>query len=560
MLSQGVTSIGEIADYNYQYAYANYVCQQDATQVNETPLLLNRSKVTFVLPEGEESLGRTVGSHGLDTRAVTADVSVSEIMGGTIDAPDTSLSTETNAQVKFNRDTHIYAESFVLSSGSRVHNDGELLTSPEGSGIYVNKNAVLSGRGLFGQTFVGSGGRLISGESGAGATLAGLTLESGGELVLHADGMGLSGTDSGVAMTLTGDWVLAEDSVVKVAFGLDFLNSCEVGKSLTLNAVQMSESWDAQIPEGLSEVTSLVYASEDGTYSVLSTVGAYIHHFDWCVGTDNTLQLSFILSAVPETYLQWTNATGDGMWNTSSQNWLDEKGREAAFTSGANVLLCEGAVIDLAGELEVGSLVISTPETVELMGDGALIGSGSVNKQGCGILRLGTSNTEFEGTFYLEGGETYVTKEGALGSASVYLDNAGLHLGSLHTDAHLIVSGCSRLSGAENLSHIGMLTDAQLTVTGGFNVSDGVMLATEGAGCFTGDLTLDGGELALGGLLTLQGNLTITPESVTTLDLMGWDVERFGSYEFMSVSGAVEGFRSDALLLTNAAGYTLPPV
>ncbi|MBQ3526378.1 MAG: hypothetical protein IJA63_08885, partial [Akkermansia sp.] len=550
---------GDVDDYKYSYIGTNLTYKLDATQEYETGICLNNSAVVFALEAGEESVARTIGSHGNAAANAEADISISETMGGTVEAPDTALSTVSGADVRLGSNTSITAASLTISEGSTLYSDGEINLTQNSGAIQVSNGAELGGSGTFGATVVNSGGVLRAGGMQGGARYNGLTLEAGATLVLSAEAMStpLARSASGVSLTLTGDLKVAEGAVVQVACGLDFLNNCNAGEVLTFNAVKLSGTADSELTDLLNGVTEFVFRDEDDSLAALSTVGAYVHHVDWQSGADDTLQLSFVLTAASEDSLVWTNAGGDGVWSTSALNWQNPEGETVAFTADANVLICDGGTVTLEGCLTPGNVVISTPEAVTLGGGGALSGSGSLTKEGSGELYLSTNNEDFAGVINLCGGNTYVECEGALGSAQVNLDNAALHLGGGVTSAGVIVSGQSTLSGADALTHLGVNEAAELTVEGGFTVGEDVLFATDGAATYIGDLTLSGGVISIGGLLTLEGNLTFTEGCTTTLDLLNSEVARYGSYELMLVNGAVEGYHDGALVLQNAEGSTI---
>ncbi len=558
-----LTSDGKLSsvyNYNFDYISTNLTYRLDASETYDFGIQLNNSVLAFTLTEDGESLDRTLGSHTIGSESdIVADISISETLGGRVDAPDTALSTVSGAEVRLGNNSTITAASLTITEGSSLHNDGVIAFGADSGILTVGRGSVLSGSGSFGNTVVGEGGELRAGSAAGGALYSGLTLESGSSLVLSAEAMSnpMSRAASGVSLTLTGDLSLAEGVAVKVACGLDFLNNCALGETLTLKAIQLGGEPDADLMERLSGATGFVFCEEDGTLSDMASVGAYVHHINWLTGADNTLQLSFVLSAMPENALLWNPAGGDGVWNATAKNWKNSEGAQVAFTESSNVLICDGATIALEGKVAPGALVISTPEDVRIEGNGSLTGSGSVVKDGSGALYLATDNSEFIGSVDLNGGATYLEVDGALGSAYVTLRNAALHLQGKQVSSGVIVDGQSLLSGAENLTHLGVLENATVTVEGGYTVSEGVSFGAEAGASYIGDLTLDGGMISLGGLLTLEGNLIFTEGSVTTLDMMDLVADRYGCYELLKVVGEVQGFSEGALTLQNAEGSSL---
>ena len=195
----------------------------------------------------------------------------------------------------------------------------------------------------------------------------------------------------------------------------------------------------------------------------------------------------------------WNNASGDRLWNTSSDNWTMND-HSYTYMDGMDVLFSDAGAgeVVLEGEIAPASIVVSNSEGCDYTftaGDcsGRLIGASSIIKSGAGELTISTAN-EHTGNTDLQQGTINVHHSTALGATS---------------------EGVASLSAAAgttlrvgNKSHL-VLASSNNSLTGDVVVDDGSTLEMKGSGysaatsSVNGTLAFTGTDGTIG---TLSGN------------------------------------------------------
>lgn len=170
--------------------------------------------------------------------------------------------------------------------------------------------------------------------------------------------------------------------------------------------------------------------------------------------------------------LDWTNATRNGLWDTTEENWADA-GEPSGYTDGVLVVFGdEGAgKVTLSGNLAPGDVVVDNseghdyiwnPDAVE---GGSLTGGMALEKSGDGKLTINTANNYTGGTT-IKGGTLVAGTATALGSGHVTLSGGTLEIAadgfsnalSAERESTLAVAGGYALVLTEALDNKGTLT------------------------------------------------------------------------------------------------------
>ena len=118
------------------------------------------------------------------------------------------------------------------------------------------------------------------------------------------------------------------------------------------------------------------------------------------------------------------------IWNTTDANWTDE-GESCTFRDNSQVVFDDNGSGDviLEGNLVPFSVLVnnSINHDYSFTGDGKLAGGMQLTKEGCGTLTISTEN-EYTGGTFINGGVVVVTNAKALGSGDVNVNDGILHL------------------------------------------------------------------------------------------------------------------------------------
>lgn len=191
---------------------------------------------------------------------------------------------------------------------------------------------------------------------------------------------------------------------------------------------------------------------------------------------------------------------GDGDWSHASTNW--ENGQ--AWKDGTNVLFApdEDLTVELTDTVKPKAVVVNSDHKVSILGDGAIAGSGSVNKAGGGSLTVAGKHTYAGAT---------VLHQGVYEFASIANGGVPSGIGASQEFAQNWIwnGGTYRYTGAS------ASTNRSATMGGNtvFDVATkGTALTMKGSLEGAGDLTIDGeGQLTIGTteFFRFDGNLII---------------------------------------------------
>ena len=531
LLSEMNTMAGAQGDYAYLYQIKNADIVANTADVETCRPNISGSTLA-ITADGSGPAYLTVGSAGVMNAESAADITICETNGATVDAGETALMTVPAEEVYLPQETSITASELTVAEESCLTNEGRI-----NGKVVVEAFGTLAGSGRFGSTTVYADGRLMVGSCPGAPVYESLTMQSGSELIFCLDGSTPasadaegwdSGTHSVLTVTQPGGLTVESGTLVSVGCSLDFLNASPLGDVQTLSLVQQSDAGSAELLNALQRGTQFMLAEEDDTLSALMEVGAHVHDVQWSQGENNTLQLSFIVSSCPKDALVWTNGSGDGVWNESSQNWETLSGTASLFVADRNAAFYKGGTVTLNGKVTVGDVVVSTSENLRWEGSGGIAGSGTLVKEGRGELVIASDNSDFAGSVEIYGGRVVAASSSSLGSAAVVLNGGALEIAAEEVGNAIMNAGDSTLA----VSSGGRLTAGSDTAfgTGDVELRGGVLelnrKALENKLLAQGGIISGGsgfrGAVELNGSVGLRGNLaaasmTIRQGSVLTL-------------------------------------------
>lgn len=175
--------------------------------------------------------------------------------------------------------------------------------------------------------------------------------------------------------------------------------------------------------------------------------------------------------------LQWTNATGNGLWDTTTMNW--QTGR--TYTDGRNVKFADDGVgeVFLSGDLEAGTVSVtnSTGEYVFTAADngGRLAGDTILVKSGAGALTLASANAH-TGATRLDEGTLNLHHADALGG-SVLTTAAGTTLG-VGNNAHVVLDQANHSIAGNVLIDAGAKLEIKGDAGSGYKASTSSLIGT----------------------------------------------------------------------------------
>ena len=168
--------------------------------------------------------------------------------------------------------------------------------------------------------------------------------------------------------------------------------------------------------------------------------------------------------------LQWTNADGNGLWDTKTMNW--QAGR--TYTDGRNVKFADDGVgeVFMSGDLDADTVWVtnSTGEYVftAAVNGGQLAGDTILVKSGAGALTLASANAH-TGTTQLNEGTLNLHHANALGG-SVLTAAAGTTLG-VGNNAHVVLDQANHSIAGNVLIDAGATLEIKGAAGNGYKVS-----------------------------------------------------------------------------------------
>jgi hypothetical protein len=211
-----------------------------------------------------------------------------------------------------------------------------------------------------------------------------------------------------------------------------------------------------------------------------------------------------------------------------------------------------GGTLDNTGQLNVGGTFNLTGGTFIGGGGIAMLGGAMNRPQGSTVNWQSTGNLANTGTLNLDGG----TITNAIDNRGKIVLGAGTTFTQTFTNTGEldIGSGTTVFQGGYNQSS-GSLKLAGGDVQGSVNINGGSL---GGSGTINGDLIVGSGNFAPGkspGAITVNGNLTLLPSSVLTIELGG--LAQGSGYDFINVLGTAN--LAGTLNVNAWGGYVAAP-
>lgn len=250
-----------------------------------------------------------------------------------------------------------------------------------------------------------------------------LTFAAGAALNLTLD----AGHQETAALSLTGDL-----SISSLTIRLNVMSETEGKyKLISLNGSYDGDAWN---PNNLTLVGSGLAEN------------MYSYNLEWI---DNVLY--FDSTAMPEQWI-WSNASGDGVWNTTNQNWH----YDVSFSDGKDVAFMDTGAgeVKLSGELAPASIEVNNSAGNDYTftaadGGGKLTGSTGITKLGEGKLSIACAN-EHTGATELREGSLIVQHSEALGATAAGQATLATAEGTtlrVENSSHLVLAGSNSIAG-----------------------------------------------------------------------------------------------------------------
>ena len=250
-----------------------------------------------------------------------------------------------------------------------------------------------------------------------------LTFAAGAALNLTLD----AGHQETAALSLTGDL-----SISSLTIKLNVMSETEGKyKLISLNGSYDGDAWN---PNNLTLVGSGLAEN------------MYSYNLEWI---DNVLY--FDSTAMPEQWI-WSNASGDGVWNTTNQNWH----YDVSFSDGKDVAFMDTGAgeVKLSGELAPASVEVNNSAGNDYTftaadGGGKLTGSTGITKLGEGKLSIACAN-EHTGATELREGSLIVQHSEALGATAAGQATLATAEGTtlrVENSSHLVLAGSNSIAG-----------------------------------------------------------------------------------------------------------------
>ena len=235
----------------------------------------------------------------------------------------------------------------------------------------------------------------------------------------------------------------------------------------------------------------------------------------------------------------WNNASGDCLWNTSSDNWTMNS-RSYTYLDGMDVYFSDTGAgeVALEGAVTPASIVVTNSEGCDYTftaadSNGRLTGATGITKSGAGALTIATAN-EHTGNTSLQEGTINVHHSTALGATAEGVSTLTTAAGTtlrVGNNSHLVLAASNSLAGAVEVE-----SDATLEMQGsGYAASASTV---NGTLAFTGTAAATSNAGSLGG----EGTVKVTDSQV-----------RFESTTF---TGNIEVKGKDASLELASGKYT----
>ena len=497
--------------------------------------ILNNDSVLF--EKNAEISGETYRLRSIYARGSGDVISLSAAAGKSIEFRD-SVYIASGSTVNLNADytdangvVHKQTGDIIFTGKYTEQHLNELLAS-DGLSRTATAEEILNSRTTEVCTMTNLYGGRLRVEDGAVYMGYGITVHEGSAAtVLVKDAtLNHAGYDlaflSGTTLELVGDNVISGNVRMHAGSTLNFDMTDDPGYTTHSGGLSIDDDTSIRIllkPETWDEErgalkTIILLESDDASLSgvtyanTMATVSGLwgYKNAEW---SDGQLKVLYQHGAVNAT---WTNESGDGRWNHTSKNWVDD-GFRFADVDGANIILGAEAAgnILLEEEIAIGNMTVRGNSSYALeYGAGAgLMMSGDLQQETGSSLTIG----------------------GGIVAVSVLNDGSLEVAGNLEVQQS--VRGAGELRVAGSLSAAGLLlTDEQAT----HSIGGAVMVggAVEIAGSLSAGGALSGTVVTVGGALSAA---SLTADSLSAASLRLTDTAASSTVkEAVSVSGAVE--------------------
>ena len=417
----------------------------------------------------------------------------------------------------------LYGGSLQVIDGAQLNGKG--LTVADGSGAKL----VLSGGSMnhSGYNFTFSGGTALELKGSNTITASKLTLGSGTELSVKLS----ASNKTTAALTMGGTDLATSKLAINFERGDDFTSG-------TFKIISQSSSSDF--------TTSSAWTSENVTVKVNgdSSLGSFAD-LQWKNGT--------LYYNVGRTI--WSNASGDTLWNSTSNNWT-MNGRNYAYRDGMDVSFTDvgAGVVQLVGDISPTSIIVENSEGndytfIAADNGGKLTGSTGITKNGTGALTLRTANTHTGATVlnagYLNVHDSTALGNTAKGGTATVTTKAGSTL-AIGNNSHVVLAGANSIAGNVEITE-GSTLELQ---NSGYSAAKSQV---DGTLAFTGTSagTTKGGNLSGNGTLAVK-NSSVTFSSAQ--DYTGGFTVNGAGASLKIKSGDIT---TDKKITVNGAGATL---
>ncbi len=463
----------------------------DVTVTSDTIYVTNATDTTVIDPSNGVSFSEAIAIAAADSTGSQTLVIASSLAGQTV---STSSASSLGENITLDLDS---ASGATLSGGTLSIGSGKVLTISNGSGDTATLSTTLNGSGG-GLVKAGSGTITLSGSSNA---YTGATEVSGGTLALSG----------GTAMADSSNVTVDSGATLRLASSETVGNISGAGAidlgSTTLTVQQTADTTFSGDISGTGGLT--VTQSGAATYALtLSGTNTF---------TGNLAALNF----------GWIKLDGDAAVSSSGS---------LRFNGNSKItLLSDQTVGDLSSNFANATLdlngftLTAGADNADTTASGAIIGSGSIVKQGSGTMTLSSSSNAYTGTTTVSAGTLSIAGDASLGSDTVVLNGGTLDISgattidnavsmsaasTIHSDVNVTLSGA--ISGSGDLSKTGSGTltlSATSSHTGATTVSAGTLSIAADSNLGSGLLTLAGGTLAITGTTTIDNGIAITAAS-----------------------------------------------
>jgi autotransporter-associated beta strand protein len=393
--------------------------------------------------------------------------------------------------------SHGFTGKTSVSDGMLV-NTGSLLQSP----VFVTAKGSLSGTGSYGKDVTLQGGATlyVGNPTTAGTTQFNANVTFNGNAFVMFDLSSATNANNDL-MAIGGDLVI---------------NGA--------NTVVISKS-EGQLANGVYALATIT-GSIVGDLSNLKFEG--LTGVNYNVAFTNGQLLLTIQNPRASASVVWSGTVNAQMDLLTTANWLNNSVADV-LAPADNVLFDNSgnALVEVAGELPLGSIVVNASQNYTFTGTGAISGTASLQKEGTGVLKLNGENT-YTGPTIVNGGVldvSYITSAGQpspIGAASASAANIVVNGGKIRYSGGKADTNRGLTIGANggeleiSQGSTNLLLDG--TITGGNLVKSG-----------SGTLVLMGPNKNNDKLTITAGNVRLYSDDAALLKRCRWKVARFSA-------------------------------